>query len=39
MGVMGYWLGGALAGFTFFLVMFPYFLSGKWKKRAPPAAA
>ena len=38
MGVMGYWLGGALAGFTFFLVMFPYFLSGKWKKRASPAA-
>ncbi len=39
MGVRGYWLGGALAGFTFFLVMGPYFLSGKWKKRAPPAAA
>ena len=39
MGVMGYWLGGALAGFTPFLIMFPYFLSGKWKKRAPPAAA
>ncbi len=39
MGVQGYWLGGALAGFTFFLVMGPYFLSGKWKKRAPPAAA
>ncbi len=38
MGVMGYWLGGALAGFTPFLIMFPYFLSGKWKKRAPPAA-
>ena len=39
MGVMGYWLGGALAGFTFFLVMCPYFLSGRWKKHAPPAAA
>ena len=39
MGIMGYWLGGALAGFTFFFVMLPYFLSGKWKKRAPPAAA
>ena len=38
MGVMGYWLGGALAGFTFFAVMFPYFLSGRWKRRAPPAA-
>ena len=39
MGVTGYWLGGALAGYAFFLVMFPYYLSGKWKKRAPPAAA
>ena len=35
MGVTGYWLGGALAGYAFFLVMCPYFLSGKWKKRAP----
>ena len=39
MGIMGYWLGGALAGYTFFVVMLPYFLSGRWKKRAPPAAA
>ncbi len=39
MGIMGYWLGGALAGFTFFIVMCPYFLSGRWKKRAPPAVA
>ena len=39
MGVMGYWLGGALAGFTFFIVMFPYFLSGKWKNRAAPATS
>ena len=39
MGVTGYWLGGALAGYAFFLVMFPYYLSGKWKKRAPAAAA
>ncbi len=39
MGVMGYWLGSALAGYAFFMVMFPYFLSGKWKDRAPPAAA
>ena len=39
MGIMGYWLGGALAGYTFFLVMFPYFLSGRWKNHAPPAAA
>ncbi len=39
LGVMGYWLGGALAGYAFFLVMGPYFLSGKWKKRAPPTAS
>ncbi len=39
MGVMGYWLGGAIAGYAFFIVMFPYFLSGKWKNHAPPAAA
>ncbi len=35
MGVTGYWLGGALAGYAFFLVMCPYFLSGKWKNHAP----
>ncbi len=39
MGVMGYWLGGALAGYAFFLVMCPYYLSGRWKTHAPPAAA
>ena len=38
MGIQGYWLGSSLAGYAFFLVMFPYFLSGKWKKRAPPVA-
>ena len=32
----GYWLGSALAGFAFFVVMFPYFLSGRWRRRAPP---
>ena len=37
LGVTGYWLGGALAGYAFFLVMCPYFLSGKWKNHAPPA--
>ncbi len=37
MGVTGYWLGGALAGYAFFLVMCPYFLSGRWKDHAPPA--
>ena len=36
MGVMGYWLGGALAGYAFILVMGPYFLSGRWKNRQPP---
>lgn len=39
MGVQGFWMGGALAGSTFFVVMFPYLLSGKWKKRTPPVAA
>ena len=38
MGVMGYWLSGALAGFTYFVFMLPYFLSGRWKNRAPAAA-
>ena len=36
LGIRGYWIGSAAAGFAFFLVMLPYFLSGKWKKRAPP---
>jgi len=36
MGIQGYWIGSAAAGFAFFLVMLPYFLSGRWKKRAPP---
>jgi len=39
MGVQGFWLGSALAGSTFFVVMFPYLLSGKWKKRKPPVVA
>jgi putative MATE family efflux protein len=38
MGIQGYWLGSAAAGYAFFLVMFPYFLSGKWKKHAPPVS-
>ena len=38
MGVQGYWLGSSLAGYAFFLVMFPYFLSGKWKDHRPPTA-
>ncbi len=36
MGIQGYWLGSALAGYAFFIVMFPYFLSGRWKTRQPP---
>lgn len=38
MGIQGFWLGGALAGYAFFLVMAPYFFSGKWKDRAPATA-
>ena len=33
MGVHGYWYGSAIAGFMFFVVVFPYFLSGRWKLR------
>jgi putative MATE family efflux protein len=38
LGIQGYWFGSAAAGYAFFLVMFPYFLSGKWKKHAPAVA-
>lgn len=38
LGITGYWLGSALAGYAYFIAMFPYFLSGRWKKRAPPVA-
>ncbi len=37
LGIRGYWIGSAAAGFAFFLVMFPYFLSGKWREHVPPA--
>ena len=33
MGVMGFWLGAVLAGYTYTLVGGIYFISGKWKKR------
>ena len=33
LGVHGYWYGNAIAGYMFFIVIFPYFLSGMWKKR------
>ena len=36
MGIRGYWIGSALAGYAFFLIMFPYFLSGRWKNHRPP---
>lgn len=39
MGIQGYWVGSAAAGYAFFLVMFPYFLSGKWKNHRPPTVA
>ena len=39
LGIRGYWLGSAAAGYAFFLVMLPYFLSGKWKNHRPPTAA
>ena len=35
LGILGFWIGSAAAGFAFFLVMIPYFISGKWKNRAP----
>ena len=35
LGIRGYWMGSAIAGYAFFLVMLPYFLSGRWKDRAP----
>ena len=39
LGIRGYWIGSSAAGYAFFLVMFPYFLSGKWKNHKPPTAA
>ncbi|MBQ9857894.1 MAG: MATE family efflux transporter [Oscillospiraceae bacterium] len=33
MGVMGFWLGAVLAGYTYTIVGGIYFFSGKWKKR------
>ena len=32
-GIYGYWYGSAIAGYMFFAVIFPYFLSGAWKRR------
>ena len=33
MGIMGFWLGNAFAGYVPFLIGGVYFLSGKWKTR------
>ena len=33
MGIMGFWLGNAFAGYVPFLIGLVYFLSGKWKNR------
>ena len=35
MGIHGYWYGSAIAGYAYFVVIMPYFLSGAWKKRKP----
>ena len=34
MGIMGFWLGNAMAGLVPFLIGGTYLLSGAWKKRA-----
>ena len=39
MGIYGFWYGSAIAGITFFVVMFPYLLSGRWKNRKPPTVS
>lgn len=33
MGIAGFWYGSAIASYGYGLVVFPYFFSGKWKKR------
>lgn len=33
MGIMGFWLGNTLAGYAYFFLITPYYLSGKWKRR------
>ena len=38
-GLQGYWIGSSIAGSAFFFVMFPYYLTGKWKNRKPPVQA
>ena len=31
MGALGFWLGSAIAGYTYLVVGGPYYLSGKWR--------
>jgi Na+-driven multidrug efflux pump len=33
MGIMGFWLGNAFAGYTPFVIGMVYFLTGRWKTR------
>jgi Na+-driven multidrug efflux pump len=33
LGIWGFWLGSAIAGFAYCLLGCPYYLSGKWKTR------
>jgi len=35
LGIVGYWYGTALAGFTACFMIAPYYFSGAWKKRKP----
>lgn len=34
LGIMGFWLGNTLAGYAYFVLITPYYLSGRWKKRS-----
>ena len=33
MGISGFWLGSAVAGYTFFIIGIVYYLMGTWRKR------
>ncbi len=33
LGIQGFWYGSAIASYGYGLVIFPYFLSGRWEKR------
>ena len=34
-GIEGFWYGSAIASYGYGLVVWPYFLAGKWTKRKP----